>query len=716
MFSAFVSAAPIAGRAGYLSGSVSERRFRVRSHASSRIARRRVRSTTTAVAAYPVPTGIAGECSAAVRSVGTIPELFRMLATRYGDSLALVDEHRAEDSRAQLTYVQLDEKIRQAIVALRRLGVNQGDVLAVFAENSHHWLIVDQAIMGCGAATAVRGADAPLGELQYIYTHSGSRMLFVEDNKMLNRLLEQGKFSSRPDLVVLLFGKAERNYPFPVMSFEELLAKGSNGTEAESALVGNADDIATLLYTSGTTGQPKGVVLKHSNIMFQVGNLTVGRIDPKPGDVFVAVLPIWHIFERTAGYYCYAKGMTVVYSNRRRFREDLGKHRPHVIFGVPRVFESLHASVMSKLKSASEARKKLFAFFSTVSLAFIYASRRMRGLSLKSMSYEPNAVLELGARAYAALKYLLLLPLYALANLLIWRKIRAALGGRVQVCICGGGLLAGHLEDFFEAAKVEICVGYGLTETSPVICNRFAEHNVRGTAGPPMKDTQVKIKDVEDGRLLPKGSAGVIYAKGPSVFSRYYQNAEATQKAFDEEGYFDTGDLGYIAPSGDLVITGRTKDVIVLSNGENVEPAPIEDAILSSPLIDQVMLVGQDERALGALVVPRLDALLEHQLIDDGLHQRARELLTRPGDNSAEIRALEMEMGLHPYVYNKLMDEISHRNEARDNYSRTERISGFRVVLTPFSVENGMMTQTFKIKKATVADKMHSHIRSLFDR
>ncbi len=406
----------------------------------------------------------------------------------------------------------------------------------------------------------------------------------------------------------------------------------------------------------------------------------------------------------------------MVYSNKRRFREDLLTHRPHVLIAVPRVFENLHSAIMTKLKAASALRKALFSFFSAVSIAYVCARRRMAGLSLKHMRSERSPLLELLARTASAVRVLLLAPLYMMANLLLWKKIRAATGGRVQVCVCGGGSIAGYLEDFFETAGIEICVGYGLTETSPVICNRFHEHNVRGSTGFPLPSTLVKIVDVETGKDLPQGAQGVLHVRGPQVFANYLNDPEATEKSFDEAGFFDTGDLAYIAPSGDVVITGRSKDVIVLSNGENVEPTPIEDAILGSPLIDQVVLVGQDERALGALVVPRLDEMRESGVIDGALHARAHELLEKPGENGAAIEAIEQEIGLHPHVYSTLSKEIAERNEARESYSKNERIAQFRVVLRPFTVENGMMTQTLKIKKQVVADRLSKHIQTMYRR
>lgn len=685
-------------------------------------ARRRASPRMTA-AAYPVPRGVSGECSKVTAACDSIPALLRSLAERYGDHVAVIDEHRTPDARARLTYGELDARIRRARTALARLGVRHGDVVALFAENSHRWLIADQAAMACGAACAVRGVEAPASELRYIYEHSGAKAIFVDNARVFDRVLESGLDTGRVDFVVSLFGPAASAPGVRAFAFDDLLAMGHSPAPAEERIQANTGDVAALLYTSGTTGSPKGVVLTHANLLHQAANICIGRIDPVPGEVFVSVLPCWHIFERTAAYFCMSKAMVVVYSNKRRFRDDLVKHRPHVLIAVPRVFENLHSAIMAKLKTASALRKKIFAVFVALSVAYIHAYRRLAALSLKHMSHEPRPS-EALARAFSALRTLFLAPLYLLANLLVWRKIRAATGGRVRLCVCGGGLLAGHLEDFFECARIEICVGYGLTETSPVISNRFVHHNVRGSAGLPLPSTIIKIADQDTDVDLAAGEQGVIKVKGPQVFSRYLHNAEATTRAFDSEGFFDTGDLGYIGAAGDIVVTGRSKDVIVLSNGENVEPAPIEDAILASPLIDQVVLVGQDERALGALVVPRLDVMHESGVIDDELHARALALLqqqsaeevTAVHDGAAQVRAFEHELGVHPTVFEKLSAEIAARNEARDNYSRVDRVAHFRVVLQPFTVENGMMTQTMKIKKQIVAAKLDDHIRSMYAR
>lgn len=683
--------------------------------APTRVARLR-RRLPRMMAVYPVPQKTSAECQKATQACATLPELFRSLGARFPHHLAVIDEHRAKDAKAHLTFAELDQRIQRVAVAFKRLGLRRGDTVALFAENSHRWLIADQATMTLGAAAAVRGVGAPTPELRYIVEHSAACALLVESAAVFERLVDAGLDTARLSFVLALFGDPPHTDLVQSIGFDALLEMGEAPTEAELSVQVRAGDIAAILYTSGTTGRPKGVVLTHSNLLYQAGNISVGNIDPVPREVFVSVLPCWHVFERTAAYFCMSKAMTVVYSSRRRFREDLAKHRPHVLIAVPRVFENLHSAIINKLKAASTLRKKIFGLFTALSIAFVYATRRASGHALNDMKDEPS-VGDAVARSIAAFRALLLAPLYLLANLLVWRKIRAATGGRVRLCVCGGGSLSGYLEDFYEAARIEICVGYGLTETSPVICNRFSRHNVRGSAGIPLPGTLVKAVDPDSNEDRPAGVQGELKVRGPGVFSRYLNDAQATSKAFDADGFFDTGDLGYVAPTGDVVITGRSKDVIVLSSGENVEPAPIEDAILGSPLIDQVVLVGQDEKALGALVVPELDALRESGVIDDLLHARAHELLQQAdADDSRAIRAFEYELVGHRPVHEKLAAEIAVRNESRGNYSGIERIAQFRVVLQPFTVENGMMTQTLKIKKQIVAAKLGDHIKSMYAR
>lgn len=569
---------------------------------------------------------------------------------------------------------------------------------------------MDHAIMACGARAAVRGVSAPVQELAYIYKHSGSVALVAEDKNVVERLIASGLEREKIRYVILLYQRdsdvddVSKLVPgVKVHTFESLLESGDKDRKDGWTPIGNRTDIATILYTSGTTGNPKGVPLTHGNILAQLEDISLGSHDPVPGEVFLSVLPCWHVFERTAAYWTMSKGMHVIYSNKRRFREDLVEHRPQMLISVPRVFENLHAVIMTKLRSASATRRKLFSLFMAISMAFILARRKARGIELRGGTV---------GNIFAAMQMMLLMPFYALANLLVWKKIRAGLGGKLKIALSGGGSIAGYLEDFFECAGIDICVGYGLTETSPVIANRFGQRNVRGSTGMQLPRSFIKVVDRNTGKRVKRGEQGKLFVTGPYVFDGYLNNPSATREAFDDEGYFDTGDLVYLDEGGDIVISGRSKDLIVLSNGENIEPAPIEDALCSSDLIDQVMLVGQDQRALGALVVPTWDALQDRGVVSDEFRNKV-ETLVEAQDIPA-LRALERELDTHGALYKALEAEVRERNMERLNYSGNDRISHIRVLLTPFTVENGMMTQTLKVKKNIVVDHFSEMIASMF--
>lgn len=660
---------------------------------------------------YPTPTGVSADMTLRARAARSIPDVFESLAQAVGSKCAVVDEHHKSDN-IRWTYRELVGNMREFSAGLQRLGLRPGDTVALFAENSARWLVADQGIMRAGAAAAVRGVDAPAQELLYIYQHSESKALFVEDMATLTKLMANGFDLSAGQFVVVLHGEAG-NVPgrAPILTFEEVLAKGAAPSLDELEMEMRRSDVATFLYTSGTTGLPKGVVLTHGNILAQLDRICIGSIDPIPGNVFVSILPCWHIFERTATYYCFSKGMEIVYSNKRHFRDDLIKHKPHVLIAVPRVFENLYVAIRSKLERAEERQRRVAFFFIAVSLMFIRVRRSVQGLSLGAPLESMSPI----AKLFTFVQFAALAPLYAVSKALVWKKIVSATGGRVKVCVCGGGSVPDHLEDFFEAAGITICVGYGLTETSPVIANRFAEHNVRGSTGVPLPDTEVKIVDIDTRLPVPQGVTGELMVSGPQVFSAYLRDDAATDKAFDKQGFFETGDLAYVGPRGDIVITGRSKDTIVLSNGENIEPVPIEDSILSSPLVSQIMLVGQDEKNLCALVVPSIPALEAAGLVDKDTIAQIDEL-SAAGRN-AELRKLGDDLvRMKSPMGNAVVEAVRDGNRSRPNYQAGDRVQHVRLILEPFSVENEMLTQTLKVKRNVVGERYSKEIDDLFAR
>ena len=291
---------------------------------------------------------------------------------------------------------------------------------------------------------------------------------------------------------------------------------------------------------------------------------------------------------------------------------------------------------------------------------------------------------------------------------MVYRKIRLATGGEIKAVISGGGSLAKHLENFYEIVGVPILVGYGLTETSPVTNARTLQRNLRGSSGRPIPQTEIQIVDPDSRKTLPSGKRGLVLIRGPQVMKGYYKKPEATAKAIDPEGWFDSGDLGWMTPMGDLVLTGRAKDTIVLTNGENIEPQPIEDACIRSPFIDQMMLVGQDEKFLGALIVPNLEVL--QQWAD------SQQLgLSFPHEASSST-AIADEVLSDPKVMQLFRRELKEQVKNRPGYRPDDQIKVFQLILEPFSQENGMMTQTLKIKRPIVTERYRAIIDRMFEK
>ncbi|HEY9665014.1 MAG TPA: AMP-binding protein, partial [Allocoleopsis sp.] len=432
-------------------------------------------------------------------------------------------------------------------------------------------------------------------------------------------------------------------------------------------------------------------------------------VQPQPGEKILSILPIWHCYERTFEYFVFAYGTTQIYTNIRHVKKDLKDLKPQYMVGVPRLWESIYEGIQKQFRDQPAKRQQLVQFFLQQSDRYIRARRTAQGLCLENL--KPSAT----ERVAATAQMLLLSPIHALGDRLVYRKVREGLGGAIKFVVSGGGSIAEHLEDFFEIVGIEILGGYGLTETAPITHVRRPDRNIRGGDGQPLPNTETRIVDPETRKPLPPNTQGLVLIRGDQVMQGYYKNPQATAKAIDPEGWFDTGDLGLVTEWQDLVITGRAKDTIVLTNGENIEPQPIEDACLRSAYIDQIMLVGQDQRVLGALIVPNLDAL-------DKWAASQNLKLRIPGHDPAvalesgvtESRSTESgstEIDLENKMIQELFrQELNREVKNRPGYRADDRIGPFQLLLHPFSIENGMLTQTLKIRRAVVMDRYRDMI------
>lgn len=621
-------------------------------------------------------------------TVSSLPELWSEVATHYGDDIALDDPH--QKPQVQITYQELNQKIQQFAAGLNVQGIQPDTKIALFADNSPRWFIADQGIMMAGAVNVVRSAQADTAELFYIFTDSDSKVLVVEDQKTLNKLKTQ-LADLAIDFIILLSDEAVELPEQTVFNFSQLIALGKE--QQWQSVPRQKDDLATLIYTSGTTGKPKGAMLSHGNFLHQVR--AIGDvIQPQPGEKVLSILPSWHAYERAAEYFLLSRGCHLIYTNLRSFKKDFREQKPHYMVGVPRLWESVYDGIQKQLDEQSGNKKKLINFFLKVSERYIKAKRISQGVSLDNLN---PSLLE---KSWASVQQSLLQPLHNLADQIVYQTVRQATGGNLKVVISGGGSLAKHIDDFYELIGITLLVGYGLTETSPVTHARRPHHNLRGSAGQALPETETKIIDPETKQPLPDGEKGLVMIRGNQVMQGYYKQPEATQKALDKEGWFNTGDLGWITATGDLVLTGRAKDTIVLSNGENIEPQPLEDACLRSAYIDQIMVVGQDQRCLGALIVPNIEAL-QHWSQQNNLNFDFSEA------------GLQQTLEQSP-IQNLFREELNREVKNRPGYRPDDRIGVFRLILEPFSVENGMMTQTLKIKRPVVSERYQDMIDGMF--
>lgn len=681
-------------------------------------------------------------------TVSSCPAIWKELAQDCPDNRAVLDEHLC-DTKIDYTFAQMEDKVRRSAAAFKNLGVTKGVNVAVLGENSAQWLIIDHGIQLAGGASAVRGADAPLDELRYIYEHSDSAGIAVlQDVNLLQKLSKYAKAKGLSNLglsndsfgpvkTVILMHKGKKTDDeikalgeengVEVRVLSELLDSTSPANYKELPTLDRAD-LSTIVYTSGTTGRPKGVMLTHGNLLHQVGHrLSPTRpyddAEPLPGELMISLLPVWHITERTFELFMLSRGCHVVYSGIRWFKNDLAKHQPQWMVLVPRVLEKVALGVQDKFASGSAVVKGLVKLFTATSTLKNKHDKIRKGLVVGDDAPSPmdGIVSTLIVKALA--------PLNFVGNKLVWSKVKAGFGGRQRNIISGGSALAGGLETFYENCGIEILVGYGLTECSPLLAHRRADSNLvtAGCVGFPATDTEIRVVDPEanpekgERKALPDGMAGVVIGRGPQVMKGYYKNPEATAKAIDKYGWFDTGDLGRINPAtGDLILTGRAKDTIVLSNGENIEPQPIEDAIMSaSDLIEQVMLSGQDGRSLIAISVLNPNALAEAGFIDKTLakgimkdYETVNDPKCTEEDCEAACKRLvaaSNELRSKNDLLQRVKSDVKAATSG-DAFRKWEQVSDVYVTLEPFAMANGLLTQSFKVKRDFVAKRYQDEL------
>ncbi len=594
-------------------------------------------------------------------AIQTVCDLFYRSVDTYRKPEHL--KHKKDGAWRAISSDELRLAVEEISMGLRCLGIDKGDKVAILSENRPEWAFADLATLCAGAADATIYATLTPAQVQYILADSEAKLVFASTPAQAAKVAEVR--ARLPHLRhVVLFDEAVAPGTTPLAELRqkgrEALAAKADAVRLRAAEVGK-DDLATLIYTSGTTGDPKGVMLTHGNLLHNV--LAAEKVFPMVDHEWTALsfLPLCHSFERTAGHnFMLHRGVTIAYAESvEKVPENMQEVRPHIMCSVPRLYEKMYARVNEKVASDPPLRQRIFRWA-------IGVGREMFAHTVART--EPGALLKLR---------------FSLADKLVFSKIKARTGGRLRLFISGGAPLAREIAEFFGAAGMLVCEGYGLSETSPVItCNRPGA--VRpGTVGLPLEQVEVRI--APDGEIL---------TRGPHVMKGYFKKPEATAEAIEKDGWFHTGDIGFVDPDGFLVITDRKKDIIVTSGGKNIAPQPIENRLKANKFFAEAVIIGNRRNFAAALVVPSFE-VLEAWAKERGMTLGGREELVRRPEVLAH--------------YQGLVDGIT------SDLAQFEKIKRIALVPREFTQESGELTPTLKVKRRVVEERYKAMIDNLYE-
>ena len=578
----------------------------------------------------------------------TVDRFRKLPAFRYFEGERLLD----------LSHDEAFSRVRAAAAGLRGAGLVRGDRAAILSENRPEWAMADYACLCTGVQGVPIYSTLPAPQIAYVLRDSGSRLVFASTGEQMEKVLE-ARESLEGVIQVVVFDDVATDHP-DVITWDELLEKGrAAGSEANEAVFraeatqAKPEDVATILYTSGTTGDPKGVMLTHNNLFSNVA-ATSRIISATSADITLSFLPLSHVLQRMVDYRFLSSGCVIAYPHSvETVADDLRLVRPTVQVAVPRVYEK----VFNKVTSAEGVKGRLVQWAREVGEAWVDEIEAGR---------EPSGVLK---------------AVHKLADALVFKKIRAAVGGRVRFFVSGGGPLAPDINRFFFSAGLTVLEGYGLTETSPVTNVNTLEDFRIGTVGPPVPGTEIKI--AEDGEIL---------VRGPQVMKGYYRRPEATAEAISEDGWFHTGDIGEL--DGALLrITDRKKDIIVTAGGKNIAPQPIENLLKTNPYVDQAVIVGDGRKFVGLLVVPSFSALEGWARTHGISHASPTELCA------------------NPKVQNLIKDQVFEQLRNLASFETPKKIALLDAELTE---DDGSVTPSLKIKRKVVDARFRDLIESFY--
>tara|TARA_Y100000996_G_scaffold408188_1_gene386853 strand:+ start:195 stop:1976 length:1782 start_codon:yes stop_codon:yes gene_type:complete len=556
--------------------------------------------------------------------------------------------------------------VRNLAAALQSVDIKGGDKVAILSTNSPRWSMADYAIICNGSVTVTVYPTLLPAQIEYILDNSDTKAVFVENAEQLDKINEiRANLNTLKHVIVMddsLEKKSDNDYNF--IDFLDMGQDFENNNEFSLTKISEGihrDDLLTIIYTSGTTGNPKGVMLTHGNLISNV-NATIKMADLKEEEEhsFLSFLPLSHVLERMAGHFTsFAIGAEVYFAESiETVADNLTETSPSIVCSVPRLFEKMYNKISDGLKTAPAVRRKIFnfAYNTGKETAHIYDKSKLKGFQKFK---------------------------YNLSKKLVYSKIKQKLGGRIQFFVSGGAPLSKEVAEFFSYLDITILEGYGLTETSPVLTSNVEGDLKFGTVGKPLFNVDIKI--AEDGEIL---------AKGPNIMKGYYKNDEATKEAIDSEGWLHTGDIGEFDEQGFLKITDRKKSLIVTSGGKNIAPAPLENALVASVYVEQIVAIGDKRNFISALIAPNFEAL------EGYLKTKGVEGLS-PSD-----------MASHQETINLFTSEVESRMEAFPKY---EKIKKFTVINRLFELEKNEITPSLKIRRKAISENFKETIDAMYD-
>ena len=598
----------------------------------------------------------------------------------YDRSLAGVAfEPAPADGYETLTYAEMGEIVKKLTAGFREIGLEGGQRVAIFSSTRMEWGQSDFALLSAGGVvTTVYKSSSP-AQVEYLLDDPDATGVVVENEELLERVLDVREGLDSLSFIVSMDELSEAYTDEPdIFTLADVYELGEEAydedTYEEWIAEPDVEDVASLIYTSGTTGQPKGVMLTHQNFRVNVNQLyrRYGPRPDKPADApsirqgirTVSFLPMAHVFERTVGHFVmFAAGACVAYAESAdTLKEDFQLFQPNTAASVPRVYEKIYDAIREQA-SESPTKEKIFHWATDVSRDYYRADKPGVGLQLKMK----------------------------IADALVFGKVKEALGGEVEFLVSGGGTLSPELCTLYHGMGLPIYEGYGLTETSPVATTNPPQEPKIGTIGVPVYECEMKIDPTvvpEETTDTAMGETGELLIRGPNVTQGYWNKPEKTDEAFTDDGWFRSGDIVTIRPDDFLVFHERAKQIIVLSTGKNVAPAPIEDAFADSQVVEQCMVIGDGEKFVAAIMVPNfgylrdvVDLSDEERICDS---EKVRELV------QAEVDEINADLAKH------------------------ETIKKFQLVPEEFTEENEMLTPTMKKKRRVILEKFAEEVADIY--